>query len=110
IGAAIPIQITFATPVTVTGTPLLALATGASPALAMYSSGSGTDTLTFTYTAGAGDASADLNYVSTLSLTLNGGSISDTFGNAATLTLPATDASGSLASNKNIVIDGAAPT
>ena len=59
---------------------------------------------------GAGQNSADLNYVATTSLTLNSGTIKDGAGNAASLTLPATNAAGSLGTNKNIVIDTTAPT
>ena len=52
-GTAIPITVTFSEPVTVTGTPQLALNSG-SGAAANYSSGSGTATLTFIYTVAAG--------------------------------------------------------
>src|SRR6185503_5068610 len=71
---------------------------------------SGTSTLTFNYTVQAGDTSADLDYVSTSSLTLNGGSIQDAGSNNATLTLPSPGAVGSLGANKDLVIDTTAPT
>ena len=77
VGAVIPIQVTFSETVTVTGTPQLTLETGASDAVVNYTSGSGTNTLTFTYTVAAGHTSADLDYVSTTSLALNGGTIKD---------------------------------
>ena len=52
---------------------------------------------------------SDLDYVATNSLTLNGGSIKDVAGNAASLTLVAPGASGSLGANKAIVIDNDVP-
>ena len=64
----------------------------------------------FTYIIQAGDTSADLDYVSTNSLTLNGGTIKDAAGNNAVLTLPSPGAAGSLGANKALVIDGITPT
>ena len=53
-GQTIHVQVNFSEPVTVTGTPQLALNT--SPAeSAIYASGSGTSTLVFDYTVQAGD-------------------------------------------------------
>ena len=106
-GQLVPVTITFSENVVVTGTPQLALNSGGT---ASYASGSGSATLTFNYTVGAGQNSADLDYVATTSLTLNSGTIKDGAGNAASLTLPATNAAGSLGTNKNIVIDTTAPT
>ena len=106
-GTAIPITVTFSEPVTVTGTPQLALNAG-SGIVANYASGSGTSALTFTYTVAAGDNSSDLDYASTTALALNGGTIQDAAGNAATLTLPATGSDG--LATQNIVIDTTAPT
>jgi hypothetical protein len=98
-GSTISIQVSFAGPVTVTGTPQLALNSGGT---ANYVSGSGTPTLTFAYIVGASDSSAHLDYTSTGALTLNGGTIS------ANLTLAEPGAAGSLGANSNILI-GAAP-
>jgi hypothetical protein len=106
-GTAIPITVTFSEPVTVTGTPQLALNAG-SGVVANYTSGSGTSTLTFTYTVAAGDNSSNLDYASTTALALNGGTIQDAAGNAAVLTLPATGTDG--LATQNIVIDTTAPT
>ncbi len=110
-GQVVPVTVTFSEVVNVTGTPQLTLSTG-SPATTVvnYTSGSGTNTLTFNYTVAAGNTSADLNYAATNSLSLNGGTISDPATNDATLTLPGLAASGSLATNKAIVIDTTAPT
>ena len=105
-GAVIPVTVTFSTPVSVTGTPQLTLSTGTPSTTAVnYASGSGTDTLTFNYTVAAGNSIADLNYAATTSLALNGGTIKDGTGRTAVLTLPAVAGAGSLATNKNIVID-----
>ena len=104
-GAVIPVQVVFSEAVTVTGTPQLTLDTGANDAVVNYTSGSGTTTLTFTYTVVAGHITPDLNYAATTSLVLNGGTMKDTTGNDAILTLPATAAANSLAGNKAIVVD-----
>ena len=72
--------------------------------------GTGTNTLTFNYTVVAGHTSLDLNYVATNPLALNSGTIKDAALNAATLTLPAIGAAGSLAVNKDIEIDTTSPT
>ncbi len=103
-GNVIPITVTFSETVTVTGTPQLTLETGATDRVINYASGSGTSTLTFNYTVQAGDVSGDLDYVSTSSLALNGGTISDSIGNTAALTLPTPGAAGSLGANKAIII------
>ncbi|RQO67612.1 hypothetical protein DBR43_24120 [Pedobacter sp. KBW06] len=105
-GDLININLNFTEAVTVTGTPQLALNSGAT---VNYTSGSGTSTLTFNYTVGPTDASADLDYISTTALSLNGGTIKDAAGNSATLTLAAPGAANSLGANKNIVIDNTAP-
>jgi len=104
IGEEIIITITFAEPVTVTGVPQLDLETGPVDRTINYSSGTGTTTLSFTYTTQSGDESADLDYKSTSSLSLNGGTIKDAAGNNATLTLATPGAANSLSANKTIVI------
>ena len=106
IGDVIDVQVNFHMPVTVTGTPQLALNAGAN---AVYHSGTGTSSLVFKYTVASGNQTADLDYTSTTALTLAGGTIKDALNNNATLTLPAPGAAGSLGANKNIVIDGIAP-
>ncbi|MDX1973974.1 MAG: choice-of-anchor D domain-containing protein [Candidatus Sumerlaeia bacterium] len=106
-GATISIQVTFNTPVTVSGgTPQLLLETGTVDRSAAYVSGSGTSTLNFNYTVQNGDFSADLSYVGANSLTLNGATIRNVNNTSfnATLTLPAPGATGSLNVNKQIVI------
>ncbi|WP_447749035.1 DUF4347 domain-containing protein [Pseudomonas nicosulfuronedens] len=106
-GDTISIQVTFNENVLVTGTPQLSLETGTTDRVVNYTSGSGSNVLTFTYTVQAGDTSADLDYLGSAALAMNGGSIRDSAGNDATLTLAAPGASGSLGANKAIVIDSA---
>ena|GEM_PF-6604570 len=64
--------------------------------------------LSFTYVIGAGDTSADLDYVSTTSLSANGGSITGTGAQIISLALPALGGAASLAPS-NLVIDGTLP-
>jgi hypothetical protein len=105
----VTVEVTFSEPVNVTGTPQLTLETGATDRLANYSGGTGTATLTFTYTVQTGDTSADLDYVSTSALALNGGTIQDAALNNASLTLVGPGTPGSLGANKALVIDTTAP-
>lgn len=109
VGQVIPVTVQFDKAVTVTGTPQLTLETGATDTTVNYTSGTGTDTLTFNYTVASGNTSADLDYVATNSLALNGGTILDAASNAATLTLASPSTSGSLGNAKAIVIDTTAP-
>jgi hypothetical protein len=109
VGSVISIQVSFSEAVTVTGTPQLTLETGTTDRTINYVSGSGTNTLTFNYTVQAGDTSADLDYLSSVALGLNGGTIRDAAGNNATLTLPTPGAAGSLGANEAIVIDTSGP-
>ena len=106
-GAVVLVDVTFSRPVTVTGTPKLALNSGGT---ASYTSGSGTNTLVFAYTVAAGQNSVDLDYTSSVALTLNGGTITDVMLYDAMLTLPAPGTAGSLGANKNIIIDTTPPT
>ena len=106
VGSVIPVTVTFTKSVTVTGTPTLTLSTGSPATTAVsYTSGSGTTILTFNYTVASGNTSADLNYSSTTALALNGGTIKEASGTNAILTLPGLTAAGSLATNKNIIIN-----
>jgi hypothetical protein len=106
----INVTIEFDENITVTGTPQLTLETGTTDQAANYSAGSGSQTLTFQYTVQAGDVSADLDYVNTSSLALNGGTLNDAATNAATLTLASPGAANSLGANKALVIDTTAPS
>ncbi|HEX5791708.1 MAG TPA: DUF4347 domain-containing protein, partial [Rheinheimera sp.] len=109
-GDTVSVQVNFSEAVTITGTPQLTLETGSTDRTIDYIGGTGTNTLTFSYTILAGDNSADLDYVATNSLALNGGTISDAAGNSATLTLASPGAANSLGASKALVVDGVAPT
>ena len=109
IGDVITVTVQFSSAVNVTGAPTLTLETGATDRVLSYVSGSGTDTLSFSYTVQAGDSSADLDYVSSSALSLNGGSIQYGTSQSAILTLPTPGAAGSLGANKALVVDGVRP-
>lgn len=109
-GAVIVIDVTFSEDVIVTGTPRLTLETGAVDAVVSYSAGSGSPTIQFTYTVAAGHTASDLDYVSTSALALNGGTIKNRAGAAASLTLSSPGAAGSLGASKNISIDTTPPS
>ncbi|MBX3653120.1 MAG: hypothetical protein KF686_02975 [Ramlibacter sp.] len=109
VGDLITVSVAFNEIVNVTGTPQLTLETGPVDRAVNYASGSGTNTLNFSYTVQAGDTSADLDYLSTTALALNGGTIKDTAGNDVTLTLATPGAVNSLGANKALVVDGVGP-
>jgi gliding motility-associated-like protein len=105
VGQSITITISFTSAVTVTGTPTLALNTGAT---ASYTGGSGSATLSFNYTVGAGENIADLDYTGVSAL--SGGTITNSVGTDALLTLPSPGAANSLGASKNIKIDTQTPS
>jgi hypothetical protein len=109
-GDVIPITVTFDETVYVTGTPQITLETGTTDATVDYTSGSGSTVLTFNYTVASGQTSSDLDYSTTTSLALNGGTIKDLAGNSAVLTLPGVGQTGSLSYNKSLIVDTTAPT
>ena len=108
-GQQIPIALIFTENVTVVDTPILAIPPGPFGHQVPYASGSGSDTLIFNYVIQEGHNANDLDYSSSSALSLNGGSIKDSYTNAANLSLPAPGESGSLSANKNIVIDTSDP-
>jgi hypothetical protein len=108
-GSVIDVSIQFSDVVEVSGTPVLTLETGSTDRVASFLSGSTTDTLLFRYTVASGDVSDDLDYQSSSALSLSGGLIRDASGNNALLSLSSPGTSGSLAFNKNLVIDGVSP-
>jgi len=112
-GANIFIEVVFDSIVNVTGVPTITLETGVSDAVVSYTSGSGSTTLVFDYIVASGQNSNDLEYFSTSALSLAGGTITDSAGNNAHITLPQLAAAGgtnSLAANKSIVVDTNQPT
>jgi hypothetical protein len=109
VGQSAPITVTFSKAVIVTGTPQLTLVTSLANTAVNYSSGSGTNTLTFNYIVSAGDNTVKLDYPNTSALALNSGTIRDSLGNNASVTLPTSGFVGSLAANTSLVIDTTAP-
>ncbi|MFV3415236.1 Ig-like domain-containing protein [Pseudomonas nitroreducens] len=111
VGDTVHITVTYDQAVTVSGgVPTLLLETGAIDRSAVYVSGSGTDTLTFAYVVQAGDQSADLDYLGSSALSLNGASIASvSLGNPAFNTLPGMGSPDSLAGHSDLLIDGVAP-
>ncbi len=111
LGNFIPVVITFSENVVITGIPQIELETGATDRLVdRVGPSSGISELKFDYQVQAGDVSSDLAYKAINSLTLNGGTIKDSAGNDAVLTLPAPGTAGSLSANKDHVVDGIVPT
>ena len=110
VGELIPINVFFDDKVYVTGTPQLTLETGDTDAIVDYVSGSQDSTITFNYTVASTHNSGDLDYTSASALVLNSGTVMDSLGNAAILTLPAPGATGSFGANKAIIIDNLPPT
>lgn len=84
------------------GTPRIAMVIGATTRYASYVSGSGTSALTFRYTVVNGDI--DANGITLGALSSNGGSLRDTAGNAASVTL------NSVGSTAGINVDGTNPS
>ena len=81
-GSTVTFTLGFSEPVTVAGgTPTLTLNDGET---ATYTSGSGSGALTFTYTVSSGDTTSSL---AATAINLNGATITDNGGNAATLSL-----------------------
>ena len=93
----------------VTGTPKLTLETGDADAKVSYLSGSGTKELAFRYFIAAGQNNADLDYVDTLSLRLDGGTIRDLAGNDIDTTLAEPAAVGSISEANAVAVDTQAP-
>ena len=84
-GEMIEIAVTFGKPVTVTGTPQLALAVGTATRQAAYARGTGTNRLVFAYSVAQGDTDTDGIAIAADRLTLAGSTIRDADGVAASL-------------------------
>ncbi len=107
-GSVINVTVEFSEVVMVTGTPTLLLETGATDRTAAYASGSGSTTLVFKYTVQQNDDSSDLDYLSSAALSVVAGSIKDTVGNNALLTLANPGEAHSLGANAAIVVSTSA--
>ncbi len=90
-GNKVSITVTMSEAITVvstSGTPQLALNIGGTTVQADYASGSGSTALVFTYTVQVGQTDTDGISIAANSLALNGGTLQNVAGNAATLTHP----------------------
>ena len=106
-GDVFTVTATMSEAVTVTttgGTPYINLNIGGTTVQAAYASGSGTNSLSFNYTIVSGQTDANGISISANSINLNSGSISDSAGNAATLTHTA------VSDNASFMVDTVAPT
>ena len=108
VGDALIVNVNFTAPVSVTGTPTLAMNASAGPAKhAYYLAGSGTGTLTFRYAVSQGDIADDLDYDGADAL--GGGRIAGSGGRTIDFSLPVPGEPGSLSSSADLLIDTAAP-
>jgi surface-anchored protein len=87
-GDPIELQVYFGFPITVTGTPRIALQVGSNTVYADYVSGSGTPTLTFRYTVAATDLDLDGVQLASNTIDLNNGTLTDPVGDPASLQFP----------------------
>ena len=102
----IEVTVTFSRPVTVTGTPQLALTITAQTRQADYAAGSGTNTLTFAYVVASGDTDTNGLAIGTNALALNSGTINDARDNATAATL----SHSAVADDANHKVDGSQQT
>ncbi|DAZ96211.1 TPA: hypothetical protein N0F65_012573 [Lagenidium giganteum] len=112
IGELIVIQVVFSQPVVVTGQPTLVLETGLVDRIVPFTRALSSTVVEFNYIVQAKDTTPDLSYTGPTALQLNGGLIkrqSTTPTTDAVLTLPNNGETGSLAVNRNIVIDTSDP-
>lgn len=93
-GDSIDLQVYFGFPITVTGTPRIALDLGGNTVYANYVSGSGTPTLTFRYIVAATDVDLDGVQLSSNLIDLNGGTLTNPIGGAGVLEFPNTPFNG----------------
>ena len=102
VGDVIELSVYFGFPVTVTGTPRIALQLGANTVYANYLSGSATGTLKFRYAITTSDVDFDGVQLASNVINLNGGTITDPLGGNAVLTFPNLTFDG-------VIVNGAGP-
>ena len=107
LGEQIDVAVTFTRPVTVTGTPQLALGIGTETRQANYVSGTGTDSLTFRYAVQAADSDANGLSVAATALGLNGGTINDARDGTTAASLGL--GTNAIAASSSHKVDGSAP-
>ena len=89
IGDAVSFIVNYNYNATVTGSPRIQLTVGSTTYYAVYATGSGSTAHTFTYTVNTGDLDTDGISTVGASIDLNGGTITDAFGDTATITFTA---------------------
>jgi surface-anchored protein len=105
-GDPLSMSVYFGFPVTVTGTPRIALQIGANTVYANYVSGSGTATLRFRYTVTSTDLDLDgIQLVSNV-IDLNGGAIINPIGGAGVLEFPNVTFSGVTVNGRGALVQG----
>ncbi|ETO79672.1 hypothetical protein F444_05651 [Phytophthora nicotianae P1976] len=115
VGARVSIQVTFSDEVSIKGAPTLELASSVNgagangKAVAVATTTVWSSTYVFEYEVVATDNTPDLEYTSTISLSLDGGQITDRNGKTPILTLPALGSTNSLAGTSAVVIETTAP-
>lgn len=112
VGMKVSIEVTFSDEVLALGMPTQSLATssiGPNGVAECVTLNAWSTKLMFQYVVVLTDDAADLNYLSTSALSLNGGSIKDRNMRTPLLTLPALASTDSLASTSSVVIDTTAP-
>ena len=102
----IDLQVYFGFPITVTGTPRIALDVGGNTAYANYVSGSGTSTLTFRYTVTATDLDLDGVQLASNLIDLNGGTLTDPISGPAVLEFPNQLFTGVIANGAGPLVSG----
>ena len=104
-GETLEFVVNFSAPVTLSGAnPILKLNSNSNAVTAQYSSGNGTAAVHFTYTLLATDLAARLDYFDSNALTTTG-TITNSAGSGAILSLPSVGATGSISNASNLQIN-----
>ncbi|MCE5198325.1 MAG: putative glycoside hydrolase [Armatimonadota bacterium] len=106
----IPVTVEFSEPVEAIDWPCIEMETGEYDSWSCYWYNDSPSKLVFDYLVGDGETSTDLEYKGVDAFKLDYGSIVDSNGIPAVLTLPTPGTLGSLSYNKNIIIDTTVPT
>ncbi|MFM7817371.1 MAG: FG-GAP repeat domain-containing protein, partial [Verrucomicrobiota bacterium] len=101
-GDPIDVRVYFGVPITVNGTPRVALDVGGNTVLADYFGGSGTPTLTFRYSVALTELDLDGVQLAKNAIDLNGGMLADPFGGPVALEFPNSPFTG-------VVVNGRGP-
>lgn len=104
VGENLDTSIYFGMPVTVTGTPRIALQIGSSTVYANYVSGSGTSTLVFRYTVTSSDLGLDGIQLASTAVDLNGGTLKDANSGDVAPAFPATPFNGVVVNGVGVLV------